>query len=110
HRRIVVNRCSEERNHPLVDQFLAVIALPIRDSSTSYGRTETVSLGDGPHRHEPAITPSRNANTFGIDRIFGNRGVDTGRNIAQVSSTEVFHICFSKIFTLTLTSARIRQE
>src|SRR5262249_30240978 len=31
-RRIVINRGTEKRNHPLVDQVLAVITLPIREA------------------------------------------------------------------------------
>src|SRR5437763_1373167 len=47
-RRIVVNGRSEEGDHPLIDQVLAVITLPIRDACATYCSTKTVRLGNSP--------------------------------------------------------------
>src|SRR5438876_12154629 len=67
---IVVNRCTEERDHPLIDQVLAIVTLPITNAGTGHGTTESISLRDSPHRHVAAVTPSGHAETRRIDRIF----------------------------------------
>src|SRR5437763_5597453 len=58
---IVVNCCAEERDHPLIDQILSIVALPTGDAGASNSATETIGLGDGPHRHEPAVAPASHA-------------------------------------------------
>src|SRR5438034_11376198 len=84
---IVVNRCTEERDHPLIDQVLAVVTLPISNASTDDGSTETVGLRDSPHRHVTAVTPPGHAETRRIDRIFFYRGIDPGEDVAQIAAT-----------------------
>src|ERR1051325_773521 len=47
--RVFVNRLAEERNHPLVNFVFAVVALPVRDSSSGDRRLEAIRLRDAPH-------------------------------------------------------------
>src|SRR5207253_10330851 len=67
---VVVNGCAEEGNHPLVNQVLAVVTLPIGYARSRHGAAETVRLRYGPHGHEPAVTPASHAQTRRIDRMF----------------------------------------
>src|SRR6266704_726853 len=60
---VVVNRRTEEGNHPLINQVLAIVTLPIGNASTRYGATETVGLRDSPHGHVAAVTPASHAQT-----------------------------------------------
>src|ERR1051326_1269034 len=108
--RILINGCAEERNHPLVDEILAVITLPVANPRAGYGRFESIGLGDVPHRHESAITPAGHAQAIWVDRIFFDRGVDTGEIVAQIAMAEIFHVGAREIFTLTMTAARIRKQ
>src|SRR5437764_11565432 len=61
--RIIVNGCAEERDHPLVDAVLAIVALPVRDSGAGYCCLEAVCLRDGPHCHVAAVAPTRHPQT-----------------------------------------------
>src|ERR1700679_2043558 len=60
-RGIVIHRGAEIRNHPLVDVVLTVIAQPVREARAGNRRSETMSLGYGPHRHISAVTPAGDA-------------------------------------------------
>src|SRR6266496_4163989 len=107
---IVVNGCAEERDHPLIDQILSVVALPISDAGASNSGTETISLRDSPHGHESAVAPSSNAKTRRFDRIFFRGRVDAGHCVAQIATAKIFHVCARKIFALAVTSAGIGKE
>ncbi len=67
---IVVNRCTEEREHPLIDQVLAVVTLPISNAGAGNGGVEAARLCDCPHGHEASVTPAGHAEAIWIDRIF----------------------------------------
>src|SRR5439155_23793984 len=56
--RIIVNGCAEELDHPLIDQVLTIVTLPIRNAGTGDSSVETFGLRDGPHGHEPAVAPA----------------------------------------------------
>src|SRR5438034_11271769 len=107
---IVVNRCTEERDHPLIDQVLAIVTLPIGDAGTGYGAMEVISLRNCPHGHETAVTPPSHAETRRIDWIFFYRGIDPGEDVAQVAGAEILHVGAGELFTLAVTSARIRHQ
>src|SRR5438067_12959949 len=104
-----LNRCTEESHHPLIDQVLAIVTLPIGNARAGYGAMEAISLRNCPHRHEAAVTPPRHAETRRIDRIFFYRGIDPGEDVAQIARAEIFHVGAGELFTLTVTSTRIRQ-
>src|SRR6266404_3140195 len=61
--RIIVNGCAKERDHPLIDEILPVITLPIANAGADHCSFKSIGLRDGPHRHESAITPSGHANS-----------------------------------------------
>src|SRR5438270_9982874 len=67
HRRIVIYRSAEIRNHPLIDEVLAVVTLPVGKPRARDGSSEPVCLRDGPHRHESAITPSGDADALVVN-------------------------------------------
>src|SRR5439155_45881 len=108
--RIVVDRRTEEWNHPLVDQVLAVVTLQIDNTSASYRTAETVRLRDRPHCHITAVTPTGDTQSCRIDRILGDGGIYSGENVAQVAASKVFHVGTGKFFSLAVASARIRQQ
>src|SRR5437870_12482763 len=108
--RIVVDRRTEEWNHPLIDQVLAVVTLPISDASTRDGATKTVRLRDRPHRHVAAVTPTSHTQSCRIDGMLGDGGIDAGKNVAQIAAPKVFHIRASKLFSLAIASAGIWQQ
>src|SRR4029078_12562732 len=64
---IVVNGCAEKRDHPLADQVLAIVTLPIRDPCTGDSCAKTHCLRDRPHGPEPAGTPTHESETLGIN-------------------------------------------
>src|SRR2546421_4869363 len=105
---IVVDRCAEERDHPLIDQVLAVVTLPIGDTGAGDSRVETTGLCYRPHRHVAAVAPTSHPETRWIDRIFSNGGVNASEDVAKIAATEIFHIGAGKIFALTVASPRIR--
>src|SRR5947207_12677951 len=105
---IVVNRSAEERDHPLTDQILAIVTLPVGDAGAGDSGMETIGLGDGPHRHVAAIAPTRHAETRGIDRILRNRGINASEDVAKIAAAEVLHVGAGEISPLTVASARIR--
>ncbi len=107
---IVVNRGAEKRDHPLVDQVLPIITLPIRNAGSGDSRAEAVCLGDCPHGHETAVTPAHNPESRRIDWIFFNRSVDACEIVAQITVAKIFHIGASKIFALSIAATRIWQQ
>src|SRR5207249_4505255 len=108
--RIVVNGRAEERDHPLIDQILPIVTLPIRDASTGDGGAEAIRLRHGPHSHEPAVAPAGHTETVGIDWIFLYRCIDSGEIVAQVAAPKILHVCTREIFTLAVASTGIWKE
>src|SRR5947208_15340460 len=74
------------------------------------GATEAMGLRNSPHGHEPAVTAPGHAETRRIDRIFPYRGVDSGEDVAQIAGAKIFHIGAGELFSLAITSARIRHQ
>src|SRR5436189_1067414 len=60
--------------------------------------------------HMVMSTPSGHAETRRIDRIFSYRGVDSGEDVAQIAGAKVFHVGARELFSLAITSARIRHQ
>src|SRR5947199_1742097 len=108
--RIIVNGCAEERDHPLIDQVLTIVTLPIRNAGTGNSGAETICLRNRPHRHKPAITPTHDAETVGINWIFLDRGIDSREIVAQIAAAKVLNVRAGKIFALAITSARIGKQ
>src|SRR5436853_546338 len=82
HGGIIVNGRAEEGDHPLIDQVLAIITLPVGNTSAGNRGVETVGLRDSPHRHEAAVTPPRDAETVGVNWILLYCGIDAGEIVA----------------------------
>src|SRR5205809_3099706 len=108
--RIVVDRRTKEGDHPLIDQVLAVVTLLVGDPSTGDGGAETDSLCDGPHRHVAAVTPTGHTQPCWIDGILGDGGIYSRENVTQIAAPKVFHISAGKLFSLTITPARIGKQ
>src|SRR2546430_8279176 len=89
---IVVNRCAEERNHPLIDQVLAIVTLPVGNAGTGDSAAETVSLADSPHGHKAAVTPAGHAETRRIDWILAHRSMDPGKHFALIAAARVVQV------------------
>src|SRR5205823_3153119 len=86
------------------------VTLPISNAGASDRATETISLGDSPHRHESAVAPTGHAETIRIDRILFYRGIDAGHDVAKIAMAKIFHVRASEFLTLAVTSARIREQ
>src|SRR5262249_40626225 len=97
-------------DHPLIDQVLAIVTLPIRNAGTCDSGVETVGLRDGPHGHEPAVTPTHHAEAVGINLIFLNCGIDSGKVVAQIAAAQISSIRAGDPFTLAVTSAWIGKQ
>jgi len=74
------------------------------------GGVKTIRLGDSPHGHEPAVTPTGHTETVRINRIFLYRGIDSGEIVAQVAAAKIFHVRAGEIFALSVTSAGIGKQ
>src|SRR6266566_3689610 len=107
---IVVNRSAEERDHPLTNQVLTIVTLPIRNASTRDSCTETICLRDSPHGHEAAVTPAHHAETVGINRIFLYRSIGAGKIVAQIAASEILHVRTGEVLTLAITAAWIGKQ
>src|SRR5580658_2155540 len=92
HGGIGVDRGAEEREHPLVDPVLAVVALPVRDAGAGEGRFEAVRLRDGPHRHVAAVAEPTDTQARVVDRRDFFDGVDPGQDVAQIAAAEVLDV------------------
>src|SRR5206468_5597274 len=90
--RIIVNGCAEERDHPLIDQVLTIVTLPIGNARAGDSGAETICLRDRPHGHKPAVTPTHDAETVGINRILRDRGIDSGEVVAQIAAAKVLNV------------------
>ena len=82
HSGIVVNRCAEERDHPLIDEILTIVTLPIRNPGAGNSSLETVGLRDSPHGHEATVAPPHDAETVGVNWILLYCGIDAGEIVA----------------------------
>src|SRR5436853_4491 len=107
---IVVNGCSEEGDHPLIDSVLAVVALPIGDSRARDRGFEPISLGHGPHRHESAVAPSGDADAVVINRQRLHDEVDARQDVFQIAIAKVLHVCARECFALAVASSRVWHE
>src|SRR4029453_6097 len=107
---IVVNRCAEERDHPLPDQVLAIVTSPIRKAGPCDSCAETICLRDCPHGHESAVTPACHAETVGVDGIFLYRCVNSGEVVSQIATSEILPVRTGKVPALAVTAARIGKQ
>src|SRR5438552_7441690 len=104
---IIVNRRAEERDHPLIDQILAVVTLPIGDAGAGDCASEPICLRDRPHGHETAVAPSGHTKTIGVNGIFFYGGIDSSHGVAQIAVSEIFYVRASELFALAITAARV---
>src|SRR6266496_4201271 len=107
---IVVHGSAEERDHPLTNQVLTIVTLPIRNAGTRDSSAETICLRDSPHGHEPAVTPAHHAETVGINWIFLYRSVGPGKIVAQIAASEILHVRTGEVLTLAITAAWIGKQ
>src|ERR1051326_8142878 len=96
---VVVNGCAEKRDHPLPDQVLAVITLPVCDARTCDGCVETICLRHCPHRHEAAVAPAGDAEAVRINRISLYRRIYSSEIVAQIAASEILDIGTGEVFT-----------
>src|SRR5205823_7386096 len=98
------------RNHPLIDQVLAIVTLPVGNTGASNSGVETIGLRNSPHGHVTAITPSSNAEAVRSDWILCYRRIDPGKDVAQIAAAEILHVGASELFSLAVTATRIRHQ
>jgi len=91
-RGIVIHRRPKIRDHPLVDQILAVVTLPVRNPRARDRGAEAMRLRHRPHGHVAAITPAGDSQTLGIDRQKSDHLIDTQQNVAQIALAEVLNV------------------
>src|SRR2546423_941555 len=101
HRRVVVDRGAEVRDHPRIDVVRAVVTEPVRKSCACDRRLEAVCLGQGPHGHVAAVAPAGDPHPLRIDRRGLLRRVDTAQNVAQVAVAEVLDVGLRECLALT---------
>src|SRR3984893_4790018 len=97
HLRVVIHRRSEERDHPLVDRVLSVVALPVRNPGPRHRRPEPRRLRHPEHRHEPAIAPARQPLALLVDRKALLQQIHSSQNVAQVAVPEVLPVRLSEV-------------
>src|ERR1039458_10247649 len=108
--RVVINGSAEVGNHPLIDGVFAVVGKPVGDARSGDCGAEAMSLGDREHGHETAVAPAGDADTIGIDGIFGEDCIDADKNVAEVAESEVLAIGLGEGLALTVAAAGIGQE
>src|SRR5436190_19477402 len=82
----------------------------IRDPCTCDSCAETICLRNRPHGHESAVTPTRDAETVGINWIFLYRSIGSGEIVAQIAASEILHIRTGEVLALPVTAARIWKQ
>ncbi len=107
---IVVDTGTEERQHPLVNGVLAIVALPVADACAGDGGGETMCLRDGEHGHEAAVAPAGEAEAVVVDGDLFLDGVDAGEDVAEIAVAEVFDVGLDEFFSLTHAAAGIGLE
>src|SRR6266481_1013251 len=107
---IVVNRCAEERDHPLAYQVLTVVALPVRNAGAGDSSVETIGLRDSPHCHVTTVAPTSHSEMSRVDWIFLCRSVDSGKDVAKIAVSEILYIRAGKFLALSVTTARVRHQ
>src|SRR5580658_7407893 len=107
---VVVNGFAEERNHPLVDEIFAVVALPIGEAGAGHGGFEAVGLRDGPHGHVAAVAPAADAEAFGIDGRDFDGFVDAGHDVLEVAIAKISDVGAGEGFALAEAAAGIGLE
>src|SRR5580704_13643716 len=107
---IVVDGFAEERNHPLVDEIFAVIALPVGEACAGHGGFEAVGLRDGPHGHVAAVTPAADAEAIGVDGGDFDGFVDAGQDVLEVAVAEILDVGAGEGFALAEAAAGIGFE
>src|SRR5207244_3814562 len=70
HGGIIVNGGAEKRDHPLIDQVLAIVTLPVGNTGPGNSSVETIGLRNGPHGHVTAVTTAGDAEAVRLDWIF----------------------------------------
>src|SRR5581483_1377345 len=98
--RIIVDRRAEERNHPLVDGVLAVIALPVGDTGPRDGGAESPRLCDGPHGHVAAVAPAADAHPLRIYRRSAQHLIDASQDVAQITTAKILDVGLREFLAL----------
>ena len=106
--RVVIDAGAEERDHPLVDGVLAVVALPVGEAGAGDGGAEALRLGDGEHGHEAAVAPAGEAFAVLVDGVLGFDGVDAREDVAEVAVAEVLEVGGGELLALAEAAARVR--
>src|SRR5215468_898741 len=107
---VIVNRGAKERDHPLINLILAIVALQVGQTGAGSGGGKAIALRDSPHGHVTAVAPAGQPQAMLIDRSLLQRRIHASKNVAPVAIAEIFHIGAGEVFTLTEAAARIREE
>src|SRR5206468_7417780 len=87
-----------------------IIAGPVRKAGAGDDRLEAVGLRVRPHRHEPAIAVTDQAEAVVVDGGDLFERVDTRKNVAQVATAEVADVRAREGFALAVAPARVGEE
>ena len=104
---IVVDGFAEERDHPLVDEIFAVVALPVGEAGAGHGGFEAIRLRDGPHGHVAAVAPTADAEAVGIDGSGVDGSVDSGHDVFEIAVAEILDVGSGEGFAFAEAAARI---
>ena len=107
---VVVNGFAEERDHPLVDEIFAVVALPVGETGAGHGGFEAVGLRDGPHGHVAAVAPAADTEAIRIDGRDFDGFVDAGHDVLEVAVAKILDVGASERLALAEAAARIRLQ
>jgi len=107
---IVVDGFAEERNHPLVNEIFAVIALPVGEACACHGGFEAAGLRDGPHGHVAPVAPTADAQAIVVDGGDFNGFVDAGHDVFEVAIAEISDVGAGEGFALAEAAAGIGLE
>src|SRR5581483_1843918 len=110
HTGVIVNRCAEEWDHPLIDQVLTIVTLPVCNARAGDCCPKTVGLRHCPHGHITAVAPASHAETRRVDWIFFYRRIDPRQYVAKIAAAKVFHVSAGKRLSLAVTATRVRHQ
>src|SRR5262249_16171869 len=106
--RIVIDRSAKERDHPLIDLVLSVIAREVCQPAPADAAGKAIGLRDGPHGQVPAVAPTGNAETMLVDRRSFQRLVNAGHDVTKIAIAKILDVGASESLALSVTATGIR--
>ena len=95
---------------PLVDEVLAVVALPVGEAGAGHGGAEARGLGDGPHAHVAAVAPAGDADAVVVDRQRLHGFIHAAEDVAEIAVAEVADVCLCESLAEAQAAAGIGEQ